>query len=480
MKKIEKSLKKNAILNVFKTLVAILFPLLTFKYASKILQIENMGKINFTSSIVSYFSLIAALGISTYAIRNGAALREKHNEFSVFSNQVFTLNIVSTLFSYILLFIVIKSVPQLNNLLFLFAIQSLSIIFTTIGVEWLYTIFEDYFYITIRMLIIQLLSLILMLIFVKKSEDYYIYALILVISNAGANLFNFFHARKYINIKIEYSFKIFKHLRTVVIIFFNNITTTIYVNSDITILGFLAGDYYVGLYSVSVKIYSAMKALISAVLLVSLPRLSFYYGNKMIDRFKELNNKIFKILILITLPIITGLSILCEKLIIIISDSMYMEAKLSLRILSFALVFSTVASFINTAILLPIKKENFILKETVISAFVNISLNIILIPTFKQNGAAFTTLISEAIVMLIGFVYIWRDYKPKGIAKTVIDGSIGCVGIILLNLIIKQYLILNIYFYTAIFIALSLVIYFTVLYILKNEFIITFVNRLKK
>ena len=48
-----------------------------------------MGKINYTASIVGYFSLIAALGISTYAIREGGRIRSNSVKLSHLGNQIF-------------------------------------------------------------------------------------------------------------------------------------------------------------------------------------------------------------------------------------------------------------------------------------------------------------------------------------------------------------------------------------------------------
>ena len=49
------SLKKNGVFNAIKTLMSVLFPLITFPYASRILGPSGIGKVNFASSIVSYF-----------------------------------------------------------------------------------------------------------------------------------------------------------------------------------------------------------------------------------------------------------------------------------------------------------------------------------------------------------------------------------------------------------------------------------------
>ena len=56
-----KSLKKNAALNMTKTAMALVFPLITFPYSSRVLGPVYIGKVNFAQSIVSYFALVAAL-----------------------------------------------------------------------------------------------------------------------------------------------------------------------------------------------------------------------------------------------------------------------------------------------------------------------------------------------------------------------------------------------------------------------------------
>ena len=52
-----KSLKKNAALNMVKAIMGLIFPLITFPYASRILQPSGLGKVNFAHSIISYFSM---------------------------------------------------------------------------------------------------------------------------------------------------------------------------------------------------------------------------------------------------------------------------------------------------------------------------------------------------------------------------------------------------------------------------------------
>lgn len=109
------SLKKNAALNMTKTVMSLVFPLITFPYASRVLGPVYIGKVNFAQSIVSYFALVAALGISTYAVRESAKLRDDRKKLSVFVKEVFSLNMISTVVAYILFALAIVVAPAFGS-----------------------------------------------------------------------------------------------------------------------------------------------------------------------------------------------------------------------------------------------------------------------------------------------------------------------------------------------------------------------------
>ena len=69
-----------------------------------------------------------------------------------------------------------------------------------------------------------------------------------------------------------------RHLIPILILFANSIAMTIFINSDVTILGLISGSYHVGLYSVATKVYTMLKSLLGALIVVSIPRLSSYIG----------------------------------------------------------------------------------------------------------------------------------------------------------------------------------------------------------
>ncbi|MFT9457220.1 MAG: flippase [Liquorilactobacillus hordei] len=474
-----KSLKINAFLNSLKNVLNVLFPLITFPYVSRVLDVSAIGKYNFANSIVSYFTLMAGLGISTYAIREGARLRDDRKLEEKFASQIFSINIWSTIFSYVLMFVLILLFQKLHSYWLVICIFSLQIFFTTIGTEWIYSIHEEYMYITFRSIVFKILSLVLLFLFVKKSNDYLIYAGITVFATVGSNILNFFHAKKFCNIRLITDMNLKIHLKPIFIIFASNIAIMIYVNSDITILGLIQGNYSVGIYSVSVKVYNVVKTVLSAVLIVTIPRLAMLYGKNRYGEFRQILSKVFNALVLLTAPAVVGLFSLSREVVLLIAGKNYVGATGSLRILSFALLFSIFSWIYSECVLIPAKMEKVVLIATVISATMNVVLNFIFIEKFGVNAAAFSTVVSEALMLLITWSKGKKIVSIDNVVKNSRDIFLGCLGIMLVCQFIKKFE-LNYFVTLPVCILFSCMVYFGILLIMKNSFIYSYIYKLKK
>ena len=467
----KKSLGLNAILNGFRNVINIIFPLITFPYVSRILGVVNLGVYNFALSVNNYFILISTLGIATYAIREGAKYRDSREQMSRFSSEVFTINLFSTIIAYFLLIISLLALPKLQGYSVVILIFSVQIFFTTIGVDWIYSIYEEYKYITIRSIVFKLISIFLLFTFVKKEEDYILYAAITVLATVGSNLFNFFYVKKYCDIHIVYKFEWKKHIAPIMIIFASNIAIMIYVNSDITMLGFMKGDYSVGTYSVAIKIYNLVKNLIAAILIVAIPRLSMLWGQKNIEEYKNTLIKIFNMIVLIMFPTVVGLFCLSRKVVLLIAGKEYIESTGSLRLLSIALAFSIFSWLFSQCILLPSKREKIVLIVTIVSAIINIILNCILIPVWEEKGAAFSTIIAELIMAVGCGYYSIKIVRIKNIWSNIISTFAGCVAIVLICILINS-LKFSLYVSVGLSVCISAIVYVVVLILLHNEILI--------
>lgn len=475
----KKSIGANAILNTLKTFMTLMFPLITFPYISRILQVENLGNYNFCVSIINYFSLLSGLGISTYAIREGSIHRDNINKFNKFASEVFSINIISTIISYSILIICVFLSRHLNENKQILGILSIAIIFKTIGCEWIFNIYEEFKYITIRSICFQLLSLLCLFVFVKTQADLINYAIITVLSSSGANIVNCISRQKYCHISFIVNKNMLAKMKPILIIFANSIAVTIFVNSDVTMLGVIAGDYATGLYAVSSKVYLIVKEMLSAMIIVSIPRLSVYVGEKKEEAFRNTANKVFNMLLLLVVPAVVGIFFLSRNIIMIISGKEYLEADVSLKILSLALFCCIFSWFYTSCILMTNKKEGTVLKITTFVAILNVVLNIFLMPIWKQDAAALTTLLAEGTSMVLCYVKSRNLYKNMLMFRDIISMLIGnlvicCVCVITLKII--NSIIIS----TIVAIIMSVVFYFCILIICGNSSVMSIIEMLKK
>lgn len=472
----------NAVLNAIRQGLAIIFPLITYPYALRVLGVTNIGKVNYGSSIISYFALIACLGISTYAIREGSKKRENKDEISNFASQMFSINLISTIVTYILFILFILNIESLGKYRILLVIQSLSILFTTISIDWVNNIFEDYFSITIRSILTYCISLILLFACVHSSEDYLIYASIQIFAGAVVSITNWFYCRRYVKIRFTLQIDLKNHIKPIMILFANSLAISIYVSFDTTMIGWWKGDAAVGYYSAAVKIYTIVKSLMMAIYAVTIPRLSYLFGIGDMDGYKKLFSSLWGILTILLIPVSVGLYVLSPQIMEFIGGSEYIQSSGALRILCFALIFSIYAGFVSPVLNVTIGREKDNLWATLLSASVNFGLNFYFIDKFSFVGAAFTTMIAEFIAFAFPLLRIKNMNKylyTKSVLKSLVKVIISSFVIVALYFFIinfEQNVLLVIIFT----IISSIALYVVLLYLLRDEYFIELFNIVKK
>lgn len=463
-----KSIKKNTILNAIKTFFSIIFPLITFPYASRVLLVDSIGKVNFGLSFVSYFSLLASLGINVYAIRECSKLSDNRDMLSKIASEIFSLNVFAMVFSYALLALFLIFYKEVENYRVLIVVQSFSILLATLGTDWINTAMEDFEYITIRTILFHILSLILLFAFIHSPEDYIKYAAINVVSSGGYNLINIVYRKKYCDIKFTSKVEIKKHYLPIIYLFVMLLSQTIFNNVDMTMLGIMKGDFSVGIYSTAYKISSIITQVISSILWVVMPRISFYYKK---NDFNEINVLLKNILYYNTtmgIPCVIGTIMLSKDIIYIIAGSQYLPASLVLQILMLSLFVSLFGgSFIGNIILLPMGEEKYYMKVCVIATMVNIILNRIMIFKWSFAGAAISTLICSILIFALLLFKIDSRIHIENPLSAFYKPFIGGVFVFIVCFFGSQ--IPDVYFRTFAIIAVSAIGYFLIQLMLKNE-----------
>ena len=425
----QKSLKKNAALNMTKTVMSLVFPLITFPYTSRVLGPAFLGKVHFAQSVVSYFSLAASLGISAYAVRESARLRNDRNSLSVFIKEIFSINMISTLEAYVLFAVALLAVPVLESYRPLLCVCASSILFATLGMDYLYTGLEEFKYITIRSIAFQFLSLVLLFVFVRSQDDYLKYAAVSVVSSAGSNILNFFHTRHFVDFRAKAQ-NLKKHLKPVFTLFAMSAAVSIYTVLDTTMLGFLKGDEAVGFYTAATKINRLVIMMITAATAVLLPRLSFY-ADKDRSEFLRLSNKALQFVVMFSVPCATGLFILAEPVIVLFSGGGFLPSVPVMKIINAVIVMISISGLLGIQVFISVGKERLTLVSVIAGAVVNFTLNMILIPLHGAAGAAVATVVAECTVTALQLA-AGKEYFKGG--KNLIHAVKVCISAFVMSM----------------------------------------------
>ena len=416
MQNTRKSLKINFIMNVILSMSAFLFPLITFPYVSRILKPEGMGKISFATSLITYFDMIAQLGVPTYGIRACAKVRDDKEKLTRTVHELFFINICMCVLAYITLGGALVLVPRLQEDRTLYIIVSATILFNAIGMEWLYKGLEQYTYITVRSILFKFIAVILMFILVRQKSDYVVYGGITIFAASASNILNFINLRKYIGVKSIGNYHPKKHLKSVVIFFAMACASTIYTNLDTVMLGFMKTNQDVGCYNASVRIKTILVSLITSLGAVLLPRASYYVENKLWDEFKNISEKALNFVFLLSVPLMVYFGMFAKQAIFFLSGKDYANAILPMQILMPTLLMIGITNILGIQMLVPLGKEKVVLYSEIAGAIIDLLLNAVLIPRFASSGAAIGTLLAEAVVFVVQFIFL-KEMVIKALKK---------------------------------------------------------------
>lgn len=474
----QKSVGRNAVLNVIRVACQIVLPMITLPYCSRILQVENMGKVNFAFSLVTFFALLADLGVSVYGVREGTKRSLSRSRFDRFASEVFAVNILMTAVSYAVLALIMFLVPGLRPYVAVVGVQSLFILFTTMGIEWVNAVYEDYYFIAVRTILIQVLYTASVFILVRRQEDYLLFTFLTVMVTGGASIANWIYCRRYVTIRPAAE-GIRKHFRPMSVFFANNMAITVYVNADMAMLGLFCGDYYTGIYGSSMRIYQCMKTLMTAIYTVTIPRLSMHAAKGEKEKFRGLLTDVCASILLLIVPVIVGLILYAGDIMELVFGASYLPGALSLQLLAAALLFAVGNGIAVNCINAPLGEERISMFATICAAVSNVTMNLFMIPLFRETGAAITTIAAEALVLVICLVRLpgWSGLLDLGVlGRNTLHTAAGAVVLAAVRLLFAPR-IASLPVRMAAVILVSAAGYGIVLLLLGNEYLIGILRR---
>ena len=366
---------KNYIYNFSNQILMLILPFITTPYVTRVFTSSELGSYGYYNSIVSYFALLATLGIGNYAVKEISS--NSSNRSKVFW-EIYTLQLVFSFISlglYILLCLVNNSFH--NVIAYILGITLLS---RFIDISWLFQGVEDFRSLTFRSVMIKLIGVVSIFVFIKKESDLYLYIFLIVFYELLGQVIMWIPARNWLQ-KPVFSMKdSIKHLNSVFILFIPQVAISLYALFDRTLLGALVSTRDVGIFEQGNKLINLLLVVVTTLSGVILPHVSNLISQGKKEKVNQFYEFSFLVYNTVIFPLIAGM--------LIVNDNLGIQ------------------------ILIPHNKHKEFMVSTTIPAFFSIACNLVLIPHLGYIGAAITSVLTESVVWLIQLYYT-RTYLKE-------------------------------------------------------------------
>lgn len=395
------SLKWNLIMNLLLAASALLFPILLFPYAARVLQPENIGRVSFAESVIAYFLLLSQLGIPTYGVREISRAREDRQESARIAGELFGLNLLMAAISFMLLLAGTCFIPRFREDRALFLITGAGLFLNALGMEWLYRGRELYVPIAVRSFSVKAVCFVLVFLSVRDTTAVLRFACLYMTAIYGAGILNFIGVRKYLGTgEPMHKLNISRHFPAVFVFFAMACATTVYTHLDAVMLGFISGNMELGFYNAAIKIKVLLVSLVTSIGTVLLPRITMSLKKGDLAVCHRLVDTTRRFVWDFSVPMTVFFILFARPTLQLLSGERFLPAIPAMRWILLTLLPIGMSNLIGIEILVPLGREKAVLIAELIGAGVDLSMNLILIPQYGAAGAAVGTVAAELAVLL--------------------------------------------------------------------------------
>ena len=472
-----KSIKKNYIFNLIYQVLALLAPLITTPYISRVLGAEAIGEYSYAYSIVYYYMLFAILGTATYAEREISFCRDDKEKRTKRFWDLLVLRIITSVISFSVYSLGVSAFFR-NKIMAM--IVSINIVSVALDIVWLFQGMEEFGRIVLRDTFVKISTILLIFTFVKREQDMYIYALIMSISPVVSALSLWPFVRKYVD-KIDLrKIQPFKDFKNVMALFIPTLAISIYAMLDKTMIGlFTTTKVENGYYEQATKLSKTALTVVTSLGTVMIPRISYYFEKKQTDLIELYMLKSYRFAFLLGFPICFGLMGISSNLVPWFYGTGFEKVAVLLKVSSFLVIAIGLSNITGLQYLVPTKQQDKLTKSVCLGAFVNVVLNMFLIPRSYSVGAAIASVLAEFSVTIIQFIYVKDQLNMKNIVK-MIPGYFFSSIIMLVILEIETFVLPQTALATIFMIISGGAIYFLTLFIIKDSFVFEIIGLIKK
>ncbi len=375
----------------------IVIPIITIPIVSMALGPAGIGIFNYTNSIAQYFVLVASLGVAMYGNREIALAYNRQEDISKLFWEIVVFKAILTLAVFFIYIAVVSFLPNSNYFYF----QSLTILAVLFDISWFFMGIEDFKLTSVSSLFVQIITFVLILLFIKDSNDVGIYILIQTAGIFVSQVLVWFFIKPYITFQKINLKKSFSHIKGSFEFFIPQVAITLYTNLNKTLLGLFIGASAVGFYTNSLTLNTVFITIITTLDIVLLPHMSGLFAKKNVERIVELMDKTIDLQLFFSLPIMFGMLTVYDKLVPWFFGEKFLFINNVIPFFTPLIVIIPLGMAVSRQYLIPIGKVREYNKSVIIGAGINIISNLILLPTVGFFGVVISNLLAEFFVTAV-------------------------------------------------------------------------------
>lgn len=399
MNKSDKNVKINFIYSTIYQMLAIITPLITSPYVSRVLGSEGVGAYSYTYSIASIFALFGMLGVNNYGNRTIASCCDDKEERSGIFWNIWFVQLVMTLITVIIYLIYLTCVCE-KRFYVVSYIEMLVVISSMLDINWYFFGMEEFKITVTRNIIIKILSVILIITCVKQRADVWLYTLIVVGCAFVSNLVLWPFLKKEVVFCRPDLNEAKKHIKPMLVLFIPVVAISIYRKMDKMMLGSMSTMVQSGYYENVEKIINIPSGVITALGTVMLPRMSYLFAkgeSKQSQRYIRLS---MEFVCFLSFAMAFGIAGIAQEFAPFFFGEEFQDVGILIIAISPTIVFSAWANVIRTQYLIPNHEDKSYVISVCIGAAVNFVTNYLLISLLGAMGAVIGTVLAELSVMI--------------------------------------------------------------------------------
>ncbi len=445
----------------------LVMPLAVAPYLSRVLKPDGVGTVSYVESIVSYFSLFAAMGIPTYGQREISYVQgDAVKRSAVFWNT----KILEFCSSSVAILVYVVFALMQREMVTLYLILTLNLISVFWDVSWFFQGMEEFGKTVACNMVIKLLQIMYIFLFVKSKDDLPLYLMGFGLFTVLGNLSLWAYLPKLI-VKVPLrELRPFRNINVVWSLFIPTIAIQIYTVLDKTMIGMITGSSAEnGYYEQAIKISRMLLAVVTALGTVMVPRIGNHFSKGEMDEVQRLMYRGYRFVWFLGIPLCLGVIMVADNFVPWFFGAGYEKVIPLLRILSLLILAIGINNVTGIQYFIPTKRQNLFTLTVIIGACTNFTLNMILIHYFQSIGAAIASVAAETVIAAVQLVVVRQELTPGLVLKEGVHYFIAGAVMVLVLLPVGRCLTPSV-IHTCMIVSCGVAVYFVVLLIVRDEF----------